>query len=230
MFATIGNTINIPTSTTLVATALPSSLALRVPYDNVPPPVSSLKLDNNASSNLTQIAKTENQEQPVSVANNTAEKFILPAASNTTSITANAQTAFLTQLASGDISPEVYGIFVQYDKLVSYANVKYKPSNAGKPVDPIGLFSTLLQLEKESHPLDVAAIEPAVDTEHFQPEYNAPEPDYISPPEDFFTKPEIAIESHELYKSIEPVLSQLGAYNAAISRNLDTAPNELESA
>ena len=49
--------------------------------------------------------------------------------------------------ASSDIPSEIRGIFVQYDKLASYAAVKYKPSNAGKPIAPESVFSTLPQQE-----------------------------------------------------------------------------------
>lgn len=149
MFAYLGNTINIPATTTLVATPLPNSIALRAPYDNVSPSVSSSQLDNNARGNRNSLPK-ENASQTV-IVNSSAENFSASSSqTNSTSYTANAQTSFLTQLAAGDISAEVRGLFAQYDKLVSYANVKYKPSNAGKPVDPIAIFKTLLQLEKES--------------------------------------------------------------------------------
>lgn len=134
---------------TLVATPLPNSIALRTPYDNVSPSVSSSQLDNNARTNRDFLPK-ENVPQTVTI-NSVAENFSATAPStNSPSYTANAQTSFLVQLAAGDISPEVRGLFAQYDKLVNYANVKYKPSNAGKPVDPISLFKTLLQMEKES--------------------------------------------------------------------------------
>lgn len=149
MFAYLGNTINIPATTTLVATPLPNSIALRPPYDNVSPSVSSSQLDNNARGNRNSSSK-ENAPQTV-IVNSASENFsTITSSTNSPSYTANAQTSFLTQLAAGDISAEVRGLFAQYDKLVSFANVKYKPSNAGKPVDPIAIFKTLLQLEKES--------------------------------------------------------------------------------
>lgn len=126
MFTPITNTSFLPTSPTLVATPLPNSIALRVPYDTVSPSVSSAQLDNNASGNRNPLPKIDITQFQTS---------------------ANAQTAFLTQLASSDISLETHGLFVQYEKLVSYANVKYKPSNAGKPVEPVGIFKNLLQQE-----------------------------------------------------------------------------------
>lgn len=135
-----------PASPTLVATPLPNSVALRVPYGNVSPSVSNSQIDNNASGNRNSLPK--NIIHPPISANTPTENFSLSTISNPATFTANSQTAFFAQLASGDISPETYGIFAQYEKLLSYANVKYKPSNAGKPVEPVSLFSTILQQEK----------------------------------------------------------------------------------
>ncbi len=149
MFAYTGNTINLPAVTTLVATPLPNSIALRAPYDSVSPSVSSAQLDNNASGNRNPLPK-DNAQQNV-IVNSASENFSAIAAStNSPTYTANAQTSFLAQLAGGDISSEVRGLFAQYDKMVSFSNVKYKPSNAGKPVDPVSVFKTLLEMEKES--------------------------------------------------------------------------------
>lgn len=221
MFASLGNTINFLTSPTLVATTLPNSIALRAPYDSVAPSVSSAKLDNNASGNSISLPKSDESQLPVP-ANIATEKSFLSTNTNSASFAANAQTAFLTQLASGDISPEVYGIFVQYDRLISYANVKYKPSNAGKPVDPVGLFSALLQLEKEN-----SVNSPQID-------------DKLSLP----TNAELptSTESSQIYTKIEPIqaqdpqptkevpLPQLKVYNTTIINNRDVMPNDLESA
>lgn len=225
MFATIGNNVNIPTSPTLVATALPNSNALRPPYDNVTPSVSSAKLDDNASGNRVLLLKNENTATSLP-ANIQAEKFAIAQSSNSTSFAADAQTAFLTQLASGDISPEVYGIFVQYDKLVSYANVKYKPSNAGKPVDPVTIFSTLIQLDKQGQDSAQYLID---NTQIPSPELTS-EPVYIaeldSTPAKFiggnYTQQQSPIEAE--------AMPQLNAYSATMVRNMETVPKELELA
>lgn len=225
MFATIGNNVNIPTSPTLVATALPNSNALRPPYDNVTPSVSSAKLDDNASGNRVLLLKNENTATSLP-ANIQAEKFAIVQSSNSTSFAADAQTAFLTQLASGDISPEVYGIFVQYDKLVSYANVKYKPSNAGKPVDPVTIFSTLIQLDKQGQDSAQYLID---NTQIPSPELTS-EPVYIaeldSTPAKLiggnYTQQQSPIEAE--------AMPQLNAYSATMVRNMETAPKELELA
>lgn len=226
MFATIGNTVNIPTSPTLVATALPNSNALRPPYDNVTPSVSSAKLDDNASGNRVLLLKNENIP-PSIPANAQAEKFAIAQSSNSTSFAADAQTAFLTQLASGDISPEVYGIFVQYDKLVSYANVKYKPSNAGKPVEPVTLFSTLIQMEKQSQ---TSALVFPEDVQLSSPE-PLPEPEPITIPDPAPAKFTMAdfIDIPQPQQEAE-ALPQLNAYSATIVRNKETIPTELELA
>ena len=224
MFAYLGNTINIPAPVTLVATPLPNSIALRAPYDNVSPSVSSAQLDNNASGNNVLLSKRDNAQISIPI-NIAAEKFSVPANSNSASFTANAQTAFLTQLASGDISPEIYGIFAQYEKLLSYANVKYKPSNAGKPVDPVSLFSTLLELEK-GH---------SVHSLQFDTEVSLPEDAVL--PENITERVLIPVEiepiqTQELQLVKEATLLQLHAYNASsITHELNTpAPHDLESA
>jgi hypothetical protein len=147
MFNPIGN-VAVSGPLTLVATALPNAIALRAPADNVPPSVSSPELSNNARGNRATGSKTQTpqnislpliSEEPQIATNDNVARY-----------TSNAQTAFLAQLAGGELSPEVSGIFLQYEKLLSYANVKYKPSNAGKPVDSVGIFKTLLQIESES--------------------------------------------------------------------------------
>jgi len=227
MFATIGNSINIPTSPTLVATALPNSNALRPPYDNVTPSISSAKLDDNASGNRILLLKNENI-QTSSTENTVSEKFVLAQSANSASFSANAQTAFLTQLASGDISPEVYGIFVQYDKLVSYANVKYKPSNAGKPVDPVTLFSSLMQMEKnqgDSTPLLFEDIMPIAS------ETNVKDKPVVTQDQ---ASAQYTVDDYTDYAKYETrqrdTLPQINAYNATIVRNKETTPKELELA
>ncbi len=224
MFATIGTIVNIPTSPTLVATALPNSNALRPPYDNVTPSISSAKLDDNASGNRILLLKNENTQQSLP-ANIQAEKFVLAQSANSTSFAADAQTAFLTQLAGGDISPEVYGIFVQYDKLVSYANVKYKPSNAGKPIEPVTLFSTLIQMEKQAQDSAPILLE----------SMQAPTPENITASAPVAMPDPVPVNFAETnYAQVETKptetdsLPKLNAYNTTIVRNKEATPKELE--
>lgn len=143
----VGNTINTPPPPTLVSTPLPNSMALRVPYDNVPPSVSNTQLDNNTNGNHNALPKASHPQTNLTI-NSETENFSINTAARSQELIVNPQTVFLAQLAAGDISPEVRTIFAQYDKLVSYANVKYKPSNAGKPTEPIGIFGQFLQKEK----------------------------------------------------------------------------------
>ena len=212
MLSPLGNINSIATTPTLVATALPNSIALRVPYDNVAPSVSSAQLDNNASGNRNSLPKTEVPQTVASTAS-ANEKFFLSSLANSTSFSASAQTTFLAQLASGDISPEVRSIFAQYDKLVSYANVKYKPSNAGKPSEPSSLFGAFLKQELY------------------------PETDFVAPP----PQVELPVASAESVQLPEPqaqpqqppkeiALPQIQAYSATVARNLDVTTSDVEIA
>lgn len=231
MFAYLGNTINIPAPATLVATPLPNSIALRAPYDNVSPSVSSSQLDNNARGNRNYLPK-ENVQQTI-VANTSVESFSAGSSqTNLPSYSANAQTSFLTQLAAGDISAEVRGLFAQYDKLVSYANVKYKPSNAGKPTEPISMFKTLLQLEQDynSHNLpDELPIDLPSDLPYTQ---NAilTQVKEIAAPDDITLAQEeiIAVKQEEAPDGLNQVSLKL--YNSTALRNDYNAPTDVEIA
>lgn len=241
MFSYLGNTINIPTTTTLVATPLPNSIALRAPYDNVSPSVSSSQLDNNASGNRDFLPK-ENSSQNIS-ANSAAENFSVDGSSaNSPSYSNNAQTSFLAQLAAGDISPEVRGLFAQYDRLVSYANVKYKPSNAGKPVDPVAIFKTLMQMEKEadSHnlPEDLPVDLPS-DLTYVQNISSAPQAEphvlqEVTMPRIFTAERKIYPENQATasHDSVTENLTQasIKLYKSAIDESRYTIPENLEVA
>ncbi len=215
MFTPIGSTV--PQPLTLVATALPNSVALRVPEGNVAPSISSAELNNNASGNRNALPKADIQALPV-VTNSAGEDFSVATNSNAPAYNSSSQTAFLAQLASGDISPEVHGIFVQYEKLLSYANVKYKPSNAGKPVEPVSVFSTLLELEKadsnytppapvEEKQVAPAPVETPVTIDNFKPQ-----------------------EPQQPVQQIQLPQAQTAKYTDTVARNSDIAPKELEVA
>jgi hypothetical protein len=134
MFAPIANS-PIPAHINLVATPLPNTLALRVPSTDVAPSPSSAQIDNNASANSGFISeKISVAPLPIPLqtsAGLSAQNYVL-AQTNGGAV----QAEFLAQLASGDASPEVDKIFAQYEKLVKYGTVKYKPSDAGKPENP----------------------------------------------------------------------------------------------
>lgn len=232
MFAYLGNTINIPAPVTLVATPLPNSIALRAPYDNVSPSVSSAQLDNNASGNRNYLPK-ENVAQTI-VANPSPENFsVNNSPSNSPSYTANAQTSFLAQLAAGDISPEVRGLFAQYDKLVSYANVKYKPSNAGKPTEPVSLFKTLLQLEKEpsSHTLpDEFPVDIPADISYVQNAFPAQVTKEFSLPEDIIAPEQEAVTT-ETQNEFSEISNQVRkSYNSTTRLSDYNIPENVELA
>jgi len=143
MFASIAN-ISIPAHINLVATPLPNSVALRVPSTNVSPTISSAQIDNNASGNSNFIPqKTTASSLAIPLQTSSAfsaQNYVLSGTSG-----GAVQAGFLAQLASGDSSPEVDKIFVQYEKLVKYSTVKYKPSDAGKPEDAASSFSSVSQ-------------------------------------------------------------------------------------
>jgi len=143
MFTPIANA-PIPAHINLVATPLPNTLALRVPNNNVAPSPSSAQIDNNASANSGFILeKISIAPLPIplqSVGGFSAQNYVLTQTSG-----GAVQAEFLAQLAGGDASPEVDKIFAQYEKLVKYGAVKYKPSDAGKPENPESIFNAALQ-------------------------------------------------------------------------------------
>jgi|GEM_PF-5872028 len=148
MFVSGGNSFAPPIQQSLVATQIPNSIALRVPPDNVSPSVSSAQLDNNASgNNMVSSLKSisPSLQIPVQVASASIDSSF---AGGSSSVLSAGQAGFLAQLASGEVSPVVHGIFVQYEKLMSYGTVKYKPSDAGKPTAPASLFSAILTSEQ----------------------------------------------------------------------------------
>ena len=59
---------------------------------------------------------------------------------------ASVQTNFLAQLIGQDSSPQAIVYLAQYEKLVAFSNVKYKPSNAGKP-QAESLYAAMLRSE-----------------------------------------------------------------------------------
>lgn len=200
MFAVVSTTAPLPPSPTLVATALPDTSAARVPYDNVVPSVSNAKVDNNASGNRNPLPKAD--AQPLSVPVAAVEAPVVAAAAGDSTQAggaAAARTAFLAQLAAQDDSSPAHVIFVQYEKLVSYATVKYKPSDAAKPSAPTSLFSRILH--EEHAPAPVAAAQEAPVQEE------APIPSPASAPQ-------------EPVAQISPAAT-LAAYAATVRRNFD---------
>lgn len=123
-----------PTTINLVATALPNTLALRVPSTNVAPSVSSAQIDNNASAKTTFVSEKKSLNS-LAVAIKKPDDFEVQNSLVNQAKAGIGQAAFFAQLANSDSSPEVNKFFAQYEKLVKYQSVKYKPSDAGKPIE-----------------------------------------------------------------------------------------------
>lgn len=169
MFVVSNNSLLPATSQGLVATQISGSIALHVPPDNVAPSVSISQFDNNAR-------RSGGGYQPLSSGGGVLQvplasaNYVETGKSNGGYSDISASVGFLAQLASGEISPEVRGVFAQYEKLINYGNVKYKPSDAGKPAAPAGLFAAFVKkniasdVDVEVSPLEQPALEqPSVD-------------------------------------------------------------------
>lgn len=128
----------------LVATPILQTNALRVPHDNVAPSVSNAAINNNLK-NASQTLSAQTAPIPAAVTTS------FPSLINNLSagLGAGAGTTFLAQMIGQDGSFASSGILMEYEKLVALANVKYKPSMAGKPqAEPANMFGKLLQQEK----------------------------------------------------------------------------------
>jgi hypothetical protein len=135
-----------PQQAPLTNTAILGSNVTRVPSDNVPPSVSNAQVDNNAKGNSDSFASAS---AAINAQVESDATFSLPSgASPTPSV--NLPTTFLAQLLGQDIAPDINSvtgsILLAYEKLIVLSNVKYKPSNALKPLPgPAGVFGNLLQ-------------------------------------------------------------------------------------
>ena len=141
------NTYTLPPP--IVNTAIPGTAITHVPYDNVAPSVSNAQVDNNARGNST--PPPSPADQPASTPQDTVDTATFSNAPNSTSNSLNigAQASFIAQLAGQDVSPETQGVLLQYEKLVTISNVKYKPSNALKPIsEPANQFGRIIQSER----------------------------------------------------------------------------------
>jgi hypothetical protein len=139
--AIISNPVPVP----IVNTTLPGTTVTHVPYDNVAPSISNARVDNNASPNNGSAAAEAEAEQ-AAAASEEDQSFSTAATGATAQAQVNAQATFLTQLLSQDAAPPIPTILLQYEKLVALGNVKYKPSNAFKPVPaPANTFGKILQ-------------------------------------------------------------------------------------
>ena len=158
---TIGTTTNLYIQPPIVNTTTPGTTVLHVPPDNVAPSVSGAQVDNNTKGN--NAAPQAVEEQVVlSEAAGTATFSVIPA-TTPSSQSVSAQSAFIAQLAGQDTSQETHTILKQYEKLVEFSNVKYKPSNAFKPSSsPASVFGSILHQEKAAPQPAVQAQAPVV--------------------------------------------------------------------
>lgn len=137
-----------PIQTPLINTALPGAAVVHVPYDNVAPSVSSGEVNNNARDNSGGILPAEEEAAAITEGNYAATRLPAGDAAN---IAPAGQATFIAQLLSQ--GTPISGVLLEYEKLISFSYVKYKPSNAAKPAPPpAGIFGRILQEEKAAPP------------------------------------------------------------------------------
>jgi hypothetical protein len=153
MFPALVNVTNLaPVPTALVATPLPDSIALRVPIDTTPPPVSSAQIYNNARGNGSYTPSKSAAELSVPVS---APANISPPIVSSASPT-NIPATFLAQLIAQNVPVELQstlsGVLVQYEKMLNNSLVKFGNSYASlpPPPQPSNSFGALLQKEKSA--------------------------------------------------------------------------------
>jgi hypothetical protein len=132
-----------PVQTPLINTALPGTAVMHVPYDNVAPSVSNGEVNNNARGNSDGTSLEEAEQVAVASAGAAQSS----PAGDAANLAPAGQATFIAQLLSQ--GTPISGLLLEYEKLVSFSNVKYKPSNALKPAPaPAGVFGRILHQEK----------------------------------------------------------------------------------
>lgn len=149
---------------TLVATQIPDNNALRVPYDNVEPALSTVQINNNARGNGGAVSLSQPGAQTASVPTITIGEVPAFLSGASSGLSASVQATFLAQMLGQDYdgapTEAMKSILVEYEKLIAYSYVKYKPSNAMlPPPEPAGLFGKLLQQEKAARAVPQSAAE-----------------------------------------------------------------------
>ncbi|MGE0754486.1 MAG: hypothetical protein AB7L92_04935 [Alphaproteobacteria bacterium] len=139
------NTAYIPVSTQpLVNTAIPENIAQRVPYDNVAPPVSSPRTEPDARGNRQFFSSS-----PIPTASQTPPPEQTAYGKPLSGAPFGAPATLLAQLIGQPVpqqtSNQLRTILSEYEKLLTNSQIKYLPSNAGRPAaEPAGAFSRLL--------------------------------------------------------------------------------------
>lgn len=160
MIPVINTAVNIPPAqTALVATPLPDTNTLRVPFDNVPPSVSNAQVNNNARGNGA-YAAVESVDYAVPV----ASASTAAAAGSQSSVAPGIPAAFIAQLVGQQMPVALQGalggVLAEYEKMIVSSFTKYRPSNASlPPPPPSGVYGRILQQERAAR---VAPAPPAV--------------------------------------------------------------------
>lgn len=146
----------------VVATPVPGNYTLRVPPDNVPAPVSNVQIDNNARGGGGSVSGSAAQTLAGTPASSLSS-FIPSFNGTPTTLSLSAETTFIAQLLSQDISTQAKSVLAEYEKLIAIAKVKYKPSNALQPQsEPAGVFGKLVQQQtNQARVIQQAASEPS---------------------------------------------------------------------
>lgn len=199
-------------TTPLINTAVPGSAIVHMPYDNVAPSVSSAQTDPNARGNST--PPPEEEHAPAAPPPSPFPNFL-----SNPAVSSSVQATFLAQLISQDASPETTGILVQYEKLVAFSNVKYKPSNAMKPApEPSGVFGKLLQEERAEPPRVEVPPVPPMHEQAEQAAAVAPHP--VEPPR---RQPKIETQAKD---APTPAPAAANAYAASVQRHVPVSSGE----
>ncbi len=137
----------------VVATPIPGNNTVRVPPSNVPPTVSNVEINNNRGGGNTAASSANPQTQSAPVTS-VFSSFIPNFNGTPTTLSLSAQTTFLTQLLSQDVSAPAKSVLAEYEKLVQVAKVKYAPSNATAPQpEPSSVFGKLIQQQRQQRPV-----------------------------------------------------------------------------
>jgi len=199
--------------TPVIGTTVPDSTVTHLPPDNVPPSFSSVQVNNNARGNSTPTPQDEITPDEVAAQSDAAPIVSSQSLTQPGGQVASAQATFLTQLVAQD-DPQSQTILVQYEKLVAYSNVKYKPSNAlGPQIAPASLFSNIIHEPVAAHAVEAtpapSAPEPAPGPE---------EPTAATPPPAAEVQASEAAPAPSNDNKSAPVSSGIAAYTASITR------------
>ncbi len=222
MLPTIANTQIQQVQTTLVATPLPDTNAMRAPYDNVAPSVSSAQIHDNArgKGGAVPAAQEAAQAAPSSAA---AAPVIAAGYSTSPGLSAGAQTILFAQMLAQ--TPAGQGAFasmmIEYEKLVAFSQVKYKPSLATQPPPaPSGLFGKIMQQQKaaaQTTTVHRIMAETAAD--------DGPEPVAAPAPQ---ARPVVSENPAPAEAVASPPVAAIGAYEASAHRTDAVAPSIAE--